>query len=486
MPEQTALVFGEVRVSYGRLAEAVRRLANGLRSLGVAPGDRVAILLPNVPHFPISYYAVLALGAVAVPVNFLIRPQGLRSLLADSGAKVLITWDGFRHLFTGVLQEGIACQKVVVLGEHCPSFARPLTLLMQESGSDLEFEPAAETVPAAINYTAGTAHDSLGAVMTHQALLTNMQTSREMFHINENDRIAAVIPMCHSLAQVLCMHLSLLSGATLVLISRFQPKPVMEILGKEGVTFLPAVPSLIAALADTDETERALPDLKAVLCYGGRVDELMVKKFEERFSTRLFVGYGLTEAGPLVSCHRLYSDYRPNSVGQPLVGTEVQILDETGTLLSPYATGEIWVKSPSIMSAYYNHPDQTALQLKDGWLFTGDIGYIDLDHYLYVVERKEDLIVKSGFPIFPHEVEDILCSHSAVAEAAVVGVGANAQSPDVKAFIVLCAGAQVQENELIELCKQALPMYKCPRFIEFCSALPKSPTGRVLKRLLRS
>ncbi|MBN1542184.1 AMP-binding protein [candidate division KSB1 bacterium] len=484
MPDHTALVFGEVQIDYRRLSEAIRRLANGLRSLGVQRGDRVAILLPNVPHFVVAYYAALALGAVAVPLNFMMNGQELQRLLQDSGARVLIAWDGFRPLFFAISLSEALCPDIVVLGEKCPDFARPLTRLMQESSDDPITEIVQDDNPAAILYTAGTAHDSYGALMSHQALQFNAQTSREMFRVGERDRIAAAIPLYHPLAQSQGMNLALLSGAVLVLAPRIQPRPLLQTLRDTRTTFLPLVPGLVSALTALPAGENPLSDLRAALCYGSRIDEQEVNRFESICSAPLFVGYGLTEAGPLVSCHRLFSDYRPDAVGPPLVGIEIQILDENSVSLAPNCTGEIWIKSPSVMSGYHNRPQETAARMRDDWFFTGDIGYIDLDHYLYVVGRKEDLIYKSGFPVFPHEIEDVLSGHPAVDQAAVIGVETAAHQNDIKAFVVLSSGQRVEVQELIDFCRQTLPVYKCPTSVEFCSLLPRSATGRILKRLL--
>jgi long-chain acyl-CoA synthetase len=222
------------------------------------------------------------------------------------------------------------------------------------------------------------------------------------------------------------------------------------------------------------------------LSYGGRLTNEIIKQFEDIYHSRVLEAYGLTEAGPLVAANRIDLDRKTNAVGLPLVGVDVQIRDENRCPLMPNENGEIWVKSAGIMRGYYNKPDETRKRIVDGWLFTGDIGFLDMDHYLYVLDRKEDIISKAGFNIFPTEVEDVLLKHPAVLEVAIVGVPDPVHSLEVKAFVVLKSNMKVEEEQLVEFCKQSLPVYKVPKYVQFCTSLPKSPTGRILKRLLRN
>jgi len=484
MPEQIALVFNEHKIEYGRCQEAINRLAQGLKELGIEKGDRVAIMLPNVPHFCISYYAILRLGAVAVPVNIMFPQQEIRYILRDSGAKAIIAWYGFAPEVMPAVEDSI-CKEILFLGNKVPKGTRALTMLMAKSRPISNAPEVSEGDLAVINYTAGISDEALGAELTHSALTANASTCREMFRISSGERIISVLPLFHPLGQTLVMNASFLAGATVVLVPRFEPEQVLKTIEENNVTFLAGVPDMFRALVGV-ESGVSIPSLKYCLSYGGRLSNDLIQEFETRFDALILEAYGLTEAGPLVTTNRLDRDRKIGSVGLPLFGVEIQIRDEEGNILKPKESGEIWIKSPSVMRGYYNRPEESAKRLKDGWLFTGDMGYLDEYHYLFIQERKDDIIVKGGFHIYPIEVEDIILQHEAVEEVAVIGVPDQIQGSEVKAVIVTRKGHSVTGEEIVEFCRQYLPVYKTPKYIEFREALPKSATGRVLKRALRN
>jgi len=484
MPEQIAIVFGDQQIEYGRLLEAVRRLAAGLSSLGVQKGDRVAILLPNLPHFCISYYASLFLGAIAVPINIMSNESQLAYLLQQSNAKVLISWTGFLAQVLAAGKATPSCEQIILLGPKMPTSCVPLTRLIAQS-APLTEGPESMPEEAVICYTMAAADEELGALMSHSALLANATTCAEMFRIGAEDRVAGIMPLFHPLGQTLAMNATFLSGATLVLLPRFSAPAVVEAINQHRVTFMPAAPGMFRALIEGVPADISTPSLKLCLSYGGSMPEELLKTFETKFGAWILESYGLTEAGPLVSANRLNLDRKIGSVGLPLVGVDVQIRDELGVPLRPNKIGEIWINSPSTMIGYWSHPEPTAERLKNGWLFSGDMGYLDDEHYLFIQERKDDIIVKGGFHIYPFEVEAILKQHYEVAEVAVVAVPDAAQGSEVKAYVVRKPGGTCGSEELIEYCRNNLPYYKSPRYVEFCECLPKSATGRVLKYKLR-
>ncbi len=485
-PEQIALIFNEVNIEYGRLLEAVKRLAQGLKELGVRKGDRVALMLPNVPHFCISYYAVLEIGAVVVPFDLLYKEEEIKHRMEDCEAGVIIAWVGFYSRLMPSVQGLSKKVTILLLGERIPRNTLSLTQLIARSSPLSAPVEVADGDLAVINYTSGSLDESFGAELSHAALVANASICRDMLRITSEERLIAVLPFFHPLGQTLVMNTGFMLGATIILVPRFVPADVIDAVRNRGVTLLAGVPAMFRSFAALDLKDQPVPCLKYCVSYGGRLTEEVIRDFEQKYDALILEAYGLTEAGPLVTCNRINRDRKIGSVGLPLLGVEVQIRDEEGALLRPNNSGEIWVRSPSTMTGYHNHPEETQKKLRDGWLFTGDIGYLDEDHYLYVQERKDDIIVKGGFHIFPHEVEEVIARHPAVAEVAVIGVPHTSQGFEVKAFVVLKENQSASEAELIACCEETLPKYKTPNYVEICASLPKSATGRILKQKLRA
>ena len=484
--EQTALIFNKVIIEYGRLLEAIKRLAQGLKELGVRKGDRVALMLPNVPHFCISYYAIMEMGAVVVPFDLMYKEEEIKHRLQDCGAGAIIAWVGFQ---SQVMPAVYALNKkvaVLFLGKKIPQNTISLTQLIAKSSPFPMLLELADGDLAVINYTSGSLDESFGAELTHAALAANASICRDMLRITAEEKLIAVLPLFHPLGQTLVMNTAFLLGATIILVPRFVPEDVIAAVRDRGVTLLAGVPAMFRSLASVDLKDQSVPGLKYCVSYGGRLAEDVIRDFEQKYDALILEAYGLTEAGTLVTCNRINRDRKTGSVGLPLLGVEVQIRDEEGNLLRPNESGEIWIDSPSAMSGYHNHPEETQKRLRDGWLFTGDIGYLDEDHYLYVQERKDDIIIKGGFHIFPYEVEEVIARHPAVAEVAVIGVPDASQGYEVKAFVVTKENSETSEAELIACCGETLPKYKSPKYVEICPSLPKSATGRILKQKLRT
>ena len=483
--DNTALIFGDNKLSYALLYEASQRLANGLLKLDIKRGDRVAIMLPNVPHFCISYLGIIAAGAVVVPVNIMYNSEEIAFILNDCGASVLITWSGFQAQAIPAAQSCESCKHTLVLGENIVKGTIALTQLISDSAPLETPEEIRDDEIAVINYTSGIADHPLGAELSHNALFSNATTCVDMFRITSEDKQIAVLPLFHPLGQTLIMNASLIAGASVVLMPRYSPEEIVEMIDKFQVTFMAAVPGIFTNLNSLD-TDTTLPSLKYCMSYGGKLLPEVLDAFEEKYKAFILQSYGLTEAGPLVTSTRFDHERKTGSVGLPIVGVEVQIRNEEGGQLLPFQSGEIWVKSPANMLGYYGNERETSKKLVNEWLFTGDIGYIDDDYYLYIQERKENIIIKGGFQILPQEVEKVLLQHNGIAEAAVVGVPDPVQGSEVKAFIVVRDGKNFSHEELITFCRESLPVYKTPRYVEIVSGLPKSPTGRVLKRLLKN
>jgi long-chain acyl-CoA synthetase len=480
--DKTALIFGDTRISYERLGEAVKRLARALQNLGVEKGDCVAVMLPNLPHFPISYYAILEIGAVVVPLNFL-SSTDLDYFLNDCNAKAIIAWSGFADVVLNAKERLNTPLDLIFLGSDVPQDTRSLTQLMQENEPIEYFEAAKENELAAILYTAGISGQPHGAEMEHIALVSNALLCKEMLNITNRDISLGILPLFHPVAQTFSMNATFFSGGTLVLLSRYTIAALSQTLQTHSPTVMVAVPLIFQELLK--ETVAKTDSFKFSLCYGATLAEEETQRLEQKFNTRVLPAYGFTEAGPFVSLQRYGDEPKPGSVGLPIIGIELQIRDEKGNQLPPNKIGEIWVKSPSTMRGYHNRPKENGLYLKDGWVFSGDIGFLDMEYNLYIKERQEEIISRGGFSVYPSEVEACFYRHIGVRDVAVVGVINSTMGSELKAYVVLKPGQQVSKEELLNLC-DALPAYMVPKHIEFVSSIPKTKTGRKLKRLLRS
>ena len=484
--EHTAMVFQDQKIEYGRMSEAVKRLAQGLRNIGIEETDKVALLLPNIPHFPISYYAIFELGAVVVPINIMLPAEEIQYYLQDSGAKALITWEGFRLQVMKAVEGVDSRPKLIFLGQKIPAGTICLQRLMANSNP---IEKSADVTPdtmAALIYTAGIADAPIAAEMSHGNLSSNAATCREMLMINADERLIGVMPLFHPLGQTLVMNTAFMAGAAIVLQPKFDAAKTMQLIQEHSITYMAGVPGMYMALIDVDLGDSPANSLRYCLSYGGYLDESVIEAFESKFDALLLNSYGVSEAGPLVAACRIDRERKKDSVGFPLVGMEIRVLDESGEELGSNQVGELAIRGASVTKGYYNRPAATKIRFKDDWLLTGDIGKIDEDLYCYIIERKEDLILKGGFNIYPREIENVLRKHPAVADVAVVGVSDELQGQEVKACVVLKEGHDANSNELIAFCSdQGLEVYKTPAYIDFFEALPKSATGRVLKRELR-
>jgi long-chain acyl-CoA synthetase len=483
--DSPAILIGDTEISYKALFEASTRLANGLQQLGIKKEDHVAVMLPNVPHFCISYYAILMLGAVIVPINFMHDADEVEHQLLDSNAKAFISWQNFLSSSLPAFHAASSCFQLIVLGEHIPSFSLSLTALIAESKPGKPEIEIADSDIAVLNYTSGITDIAMGAELSHAGLAFNASTFVDMLRITPTDRMISVLPLFHPVGQSMVMNASFAAGAPLVLALRFKAEEIVRTIQQHNVSIMPAVPGMFRALNELLGEDLALPSLKYCMSYGGFLPAVILEEFEEKFSTMILKSYGLTEAGPLVTSTRTSHERMQESSGLPLMGVEVQIRDKKGGIVRPNHSGEIFVKSPSIMKGYHGQPQETEHRMQDGWLATGDIGYIDINHYLYVQERKDDVINKGGFEIQSREVERVILDHPAIDEAAVVAAPDAVQGSEVKAFIVLNEGNQLSNKELFDFCQNLLPIYKCPHYIEKVEKLPKSPTGRILKRTLR-
>ncbi len=512
-PSKQAIDFLGKRMSYGELWEATRRFARGLQDLGVQPGDRVAIMLPNSPQFVIAFYGTLLAGAVAVNTNPLYTPRELSHQLRDSGTETLVILDLLWPRFEEVAGE-VPVKNVVTTGiqDYLPfpkNWLFPLKAKKEGTWVNLPKrperhgwrsvlkappEPAPREVGiddlALLQYTGGTTGVSKGAMLSHRNLISNVYQidAWEPGQVWKNGVMLSVIPFFHVYGMTVSMNYSVMRGMKMVLLPRFDIAEVVAAIEKHGVTHFPGVPTMYVAFNTFPGIEnRNIRTIKVCLSGAAPLPVEVATRFEELTGAKLVEGYGLTEAAPVTHCNPLYGKRKVGSIGLPFPSVDAMTVDPEGNPLPPGEVGELAVKGPNVMMGYWNRPEETAQTLKDGWLFTGDVARMDEEGYFYIVDRKKDMIIAGGYNIYPREVEEVLYQHPAVKEAAVVGVPDAYRGETVKAFVVLKEGyeGQVDEEELKAFAKERLAAYKVPKLWEFREELPKTAVGKILRRMLR-
>ena len=495
-PDLPALRYYMVRMTYGQLWTRVNRCAAALASLGVTKGDRVAIMLPNCPQYVIAYYGALRLGAIVAQVNPLYTPRELAYLLNDSGAETLVVGDALYPAVQAALPE-VRLKHILVarlLGNVQPG---PEARSFEELVASAEGEPPAVPIDpredvAVLQYTGGTTGRSKGAMLTHFNLVANVVQVQHWFPAEERmkpgeGRILTILPIFHSYGMTVCMNYGLASGYELILVPRFELSEVMEIIRATQPTFFPGVPTMYVAVNNFPNAEEyGVGSIQFCNSGGAAMPVEVMQAFERRFGAQVLEGYGLSEASPVTHCNPVQGVRKPGSIGIPYPDTDAEIVDvETGTrVLPPGEVGELRIRGPQVMKGYWNRPEETAQALRDGWLYTGDIARMDADGYFYIVDRKKDMILASGYNVYPREIEEVLYEHPAVAECCVAGVPDPYRGETVKAYVVVRPGTTVTAEEIIAFCRQRLAAYKVPKLVEFRSDLPKTAVGKVLRRLL--
>ena len=483
--EKIALIYEGSHFTYKELYNSILRLATGLQRLGIQKGDRVALMLPNIPMFPIAYYAIVRIGAIVVPINTMFREREIHYILEDSESSAIITWGNVLEEVGRAVEDIDSCSHLIVTGSNLPEEVVNLDTLLAENDADPEDFSAASEDSAVILYTSGTTGRPKGAVLTHGNLASNAYASVLIGQITSKDIFLGVLPFYHSFGQTVSMNAAFYAGARIVLLSKFNPEDVLQAIDCEKVTIFAAVPTMLKMLVDYDAPVPDLSSIRRLLSGGSKLEKSLMEEFESKFGLPIHEGYGLTEASPVVTFNPEGFARKEGSVGIPLRDIYVKIVDESGEELVPGQEGEIVVRGPNVMKGYLNRPEATKEILRDGWLYTGDVGYLDEEGYLYIVDRKRDMIIKGGFNVYPREIEELLLHHPAIAEVAVVGVADPVQGEEVKAYVVLKKGANVSSDEIIEYCLSQIARYKCPKYISFLQSLPKNALGRVQKHLLK-
>jgi long-chain acyl-CoA synthetase len=484
--DRTAVVLGPTKVTYRELWHGARQYAAVLRERGVEPGDRVALLLPNTPHFPLSYFGVLALGAVAVPVHALLKAEEIEYVLRDSGAKTLIC--AAPLLGEGAKGAELAGVPVLAVMDSDTTIDRIDELAAAASPIDT-LVPREPGDTAVVLYTSGTTGKPKGAMITHLNVQMNVDVSAmDSFDITADDVVLGCLPLFHTFGQTCCMNTAFRVGAAVVLLPRFDGLQALQLLVDEGCTIFMGVPTMYIGLLEAAKTSDLRPKLKTALSGGAALPLAVLEKFTEVFGTKVLEGYGLTETSPVATFNQRGFEPRPGTVGKPIWGVEVEVaraeVDDRIELLPAGELGEIVVRGHNIFAGYLNKPDETAAAIVDGWFRTGDLGTKDADDYVTIVDRKKDMVIRGGYNVYPREVEETMLRHPAVAQVAVIGLPDPQYGEEVCAVVVREPGHEVTDTELSAWTKDHLAAYKYPRRVFFVDALPLGPSGKVLKREL--
>jgi long-chain acyl-CoA synthetase len=483
-----AIRFSGTEITYSTLLEAIRRLARGLYRLGVRRGDRVAVMLPNLPQFPIAYYAILRLGAVAVPINMMYKCRETASLLEDSEAKVLIAWRGVWDEISRSISVLSSLKSIILLGDSLPESTINLSKLIADNQPMAEITDTDDDDPAVIQYTAGLSGTFKGAELTHGNITSNMKACSEIMRVSERDCFLAVLPFFHPMGQTLLMNLTFCSGAVMELLTKFDPEIVLKTIESGRCSLFVGVPSLYKLLLDQVgiDAEPSEQTLRLCICGGGAISDDVLKQFEKSFGTYILECYTTSETSPVTSFNQWRTGRRVGSLGHPIPGVEMKVIDEQGNEASIGEVGEIIIKGSNVMRGYINKPHQTSEVIRDGWFHTGDLGKMDINGFFYLVERLGDRIIKGGFSIYPNEVEAVLYCHPDISEAAVIGVPDDIMGEEVKACVVLKDGTSTTTEQLAEYCRDRMALYKVPAVIRFYQDLPHTPNGQINKSELKS
>jgi long-chain acyl-CoA synthetase len=503
-----AVVFGQMRLSYAQLNAMSCQVANALVQMGVQAGDKVAISCPNLPYFPVVYYGILKTGAVVVPLNVLLKPREIAYHLKDSDAKVYFCFEGTAELpmgqmgyigFNEAQAAGAPVEKFVFMTAN-PAGASPIegvpTLGMTIHGKAPTFNTVMRESDetAVILYTSGTTGQAKGAELTHNNMLLNAIISGQlaMKAIADLDmpRTLIVLPLFHSFGQTCQMNAYLFMGGTIVLMPRFEPVPVLNTLVDEKINTLAGVPTmfwaLIGVVKQTNfDTKPIREHLRACNSGGAAIPVEVLNEFERLFGVSIFEGYGLSETAPVATFNQMDLPRKVGSVGLPIWGVEVRVVDDQDHDVAVNTMGEIIIRGHNIMKGYYKRDTATAEAMRNGWFHTGDLGRRDEEGYIFIMDRKKDMIIRGGFNVYPREIEEVMVTHPQVSMAAVIGVPDAENGEEIKAFVIRKPGASLTETELRDWCKETMAAYKYPRLIEFRDALPMNATGKILKRELR-
>ena len=476
-PNRTALRCDDLQFTYAEFDAAAARVATLLERAGVEPGDRVGLMLPNTPAFAIAFYGIMYRGAVAVPMNPLLKAREVSYYLSNSGAKALFGTPAFaEEAAAGAAEVGAQCwlvdddglmKLIADLPEHSP---------VERGDDDV----------AVILHTSGTTGKPKGAMLTHGNLSRNCEVSqRTLVETGQDDVVMGCLPLFHVFGLTCGLNGAVLAGSTLTLLPRFDPRKAIEIIERDAVTVFEGVPTMYSALLSVADQvpPGATRSLRTCVSGGASLPVEILRGFEEKFGCMILEGYGLSETSPVASFNHPDQERKPGSIGTPIEGVEMRLIDNEWDTVPDGEIGEIAIRGHNVMKGYWNKPEATAEAISpDGWFRTGDMARVDEDGYYYIVDRKKDLIIRGGFNVYPREIEEVLHEHPAVAEVAVIGIPHPDLGEEVGAAVALKPGASATPEELRAFTRDRVAAYKYPRRVWLVDSLPKGPTGKILRR----
>jgi long-chain acyl-CoA synthetase len=477
--ELPAVRLDDSVLSYGALDDLTAQLAGLLREHGVEPGDRVGIMLPNVPQFAVAYYGVLRAGGIVVPMNVLLKRREVAFYLGDPDARVVLAWHEFAdEAMAGAQEAGAECI-IVRPGEFEQMLASATAVrgAAANVGSDT----------AVILYTSGTTGRPKGAELTHANLRRNVEVMTQIFSIGPEDVILGALPLFHAFGQTCALNAAIAAGGCLSIIPRFDAGRALEIIERDRVNVFEGVPTMYSALlARSDAADYDVSSLRLCVSGGAALPVEVLRAFERTFECVVLEGYGLSETSPVASFNHPDRERKPGSIGTPIDGVEMKVVDEAGDEVPAGDVGEILIRGHNVMKSYWQRPDATAEAISaDGWFHSGDLARVDDDGYYFIVDRKKELIIRGGYNVYPREIEEVLYEHPAVLECAVIGIPHASLGEEVGAAVALKPGAEATPEELRAFVKNQVAAYKYPRQVWLVDSLPKGPTGKILKREIR-
>ncbi|CED70440.1 long-chain-fatty-acid--CoA ligase [Aliivibrio wodanis] len=500
-PNNIALIFQDQKITYFELNQKVNAIADHLTQLNIKPNDKIALSCPNTPEFIISYYAIQKVGAIVVPLNIMLKGDEVAYHLKDSDAVALISHQGSDAMPIGQFsydgfQKADFCEHFILIettnDDHISSTTHSFNRWLETGRKTFDAVYRSADDSCVILYTSGTTGAAKGAELSQSNMLCNAQACQSLTNQKGTDVSIAILPLFHSFGQSLIMNTSILAGSALVLIPRFVPKTVLQQINEHKVTHLAAVPTMFIGLMTyvekhpIDYLDEIAKNLQVAISGGASMPIQILKQFEEKLKVPVIEGYGLSESSPVAAFNHLEFERKPGSIGQPLPGITMKVVDKNGHEVPTGTEGELIMRGHNVMKGYYKKPQETAKTIIDGWLYTGDIVRFDDEGYIYVVDRLKELIISGGYNIYPREVEEVYMKHPSVHLVAVIGIDHPRFGEEVKAFIILKEGHSISEKELIKWSREHLADYKCPKHLDIVEALPMTATGKILKRMLKA
>ena len=483
-----SLRYGEKTYTYKQMNQRINQLAHGLRRLGISPGNRVGLLLNNCPEYIFTYFGVIKLGGVNVPVNTFLSPEEVQFILNDCEIAAIVTEQTLYDRLIKPILPQLEYLKYVIMVEGDVPGTIPFSKFSQERTDTPDWATLHHDDVAVIHYTSGTTGKPKGAMLSHKNLLAAIDSNTDAIKISHRDKIIVFLPMFHVFTFVVCILATFSHGTHIVLLKSVKPfKRVLQAILRYRINILVGIPQVFNALvkAKVPWFFRLLNPIRVCVSGGAPLMAEVLDQFEQTFKIPLLEGYGLSETTGGICVNPLAGPRKPFSIGPPIKGVEVKIVDEDDIELSPNQVGELLVRADNVMVGYYKQPQETRRVLQDGWLRTGDMAKMDNDGYIYIVDRKKDMLIVRGMNVYPREVEEVLHSHPKVAECAVIGVPDKQRGEVPKAIIALKDNMTATEQEFRQFCHEKIAMYKNPRYFEFREALPKTPTGKIMKQALK-